>query len=179
MRKGEDPSNDGCDIAAVRELQRRLTRLRLMVMVPTIPLAFVGGCLVLGIWALIGKSHRDVSVPAMMLVGFGMVLGAGWLVYRALTRALAPVWVRELAGKHGVTPAELEMTAAPYLRFRGPRLAYGRWAIAAAIGFVGMLVLMGMVYFSVNDWSGQSRRRLRFQATEDEGYGHRGERDRE
>lgn len=145
-RAGEE----GCDIAAVRELQRRLTRLRLMVMVPTIPLAFTGGALVLGLLAMIGPVGREVSVPAMMLFGFGAVMGTGWAIYRTLARVFAPAWLRELAREHGLSPKELELTAAPYLRARTPRVAFGRWALAGVVGFASMLVVLGVVYFTVN-----------------------------
>ncbi len=142
--------DEGCDIAAVRALQRRLTRLRLVIMVPAIPLAFVSGALVVGLWAVFGGNGRDVSLPAMMLFGFAFTMGGAWILYRGLARLFAPRWVRELAREHGLSPEGLELTAAPYLRASTAPIAYKRWAIAAVLGFVGMLLAMGSVYFSVN-----------------------------
>lgn len=136
------------DIAAVSEIQRRMTRLRVGVMVPGALLAFVAAALAGYEWADRGfaTGRNNLSLGAVTCATFTLVMALAWGAYRGLARIRVGAWLAEVGKAHGVPAAELEITAAPYIERRGAPLPYARWLVAAAVGILLALAIVSFVY---------------------------------
>ncbi|MBX3272148.1 MAG: hypothetical protein KF729_17920 [Sandaracinaceae bacterium] len=137
------------ELEAVGEVQRRVTRLRLAVMMPSLVLCLVAAFAAGAVWIELGwgggtRAAADRSLGAIVGLAIAVTLGGGWALYRGLARARAPAWIAELASAHDVPAEELAALARPHLEDHPVRVDGRRWLVAAAIGagLAGLLVAL-------------------------------------
>lgn len=137
------------DIEAAGELNRRMTRLRLRVMVPGFALALIGAGLTLGPAIEAGSGRGDPTIGATFLVTITVIAGLAWGLYRALATLLQPRWIAEIAERYGIPAGELMITMAPYREERITLAGPLRALAYLALGLVLTALLVTFVVVSV------------------------------